>query len=72
MKFSRSSSEPTVKDVPGKVCIKIILQDPGLQLGYPVSGNRKEWIVVDNATVGEVYAAIAAALFGDKQTSNQP
>lgn len=49
------------KDDRGKVVIKIMLQDPR-KPDFPVTGNRKEVIVLEDATVGEVVDAINKAL----------
>jgi hypothetical protein len=68
MAFKKSETGGTARDSKGKVVIKIILQDNSMQPGYPKAGNLKQEIVVDDTTVGEVYAAINMALFNDGVT----
>lgn len=53
------------KDGIGTVRVKVILQDPNLQPGYPVGGNLKYEVALENTSVSAVQAVIERALFGD-------
>lgn len=66
MPFERAKAGSTRKDEKGTVVLKIILQYEGGQSGFPKPGNRKEEIEIRETTVGEVYEAINAVLFGGK------
>lgn len=62
-KFERAKVGSRSKDAKGLVIVKIFLQVPGGQDGFPVPNNRKEVIEIREASVGEVYNAINKALF---------
>ena len=65
MTFKQGSVAPSGDDARGKVVVKVYLQDPKLNKGFPVKGNRKYEVALDDATVGEVEEAIKNALFAD-------
>ena len=66
MAFVKANAATSVAkpDKVGTVRVKVILQDPNLQPGYPVGGNLKYEVALESTTVGAVQAAIEAALFG--------
>lgn len=70
-KFIKAAKQETKPDAVGKVRVKVILQDPRLQPGYPVAGNLKYEVELDQTTVGAVKAAIERALFGDDNPKTQ-
>lgn len=63
VKFERAKIGTRSKDAKGLVVVKIFLQVPEGQEGFPVPGNRKEVIEIREASVGEVYDALNKALF---------
>lgn len=62
-KFKRSTTKSSKPDARGKVMVKIYLQYTKGSPGIPTPGNRKEEIVLEDATVGDVYAAVTETLF---------
>lgn len=64
--FQRGAHGSTKADARGQVVVKLILQDPKKIAGQPVVGNRREDIVIENTSVGEVAEAINRALFGEQ------
>lgn len=67
IKFERAKIGSRSKDAKGTVYVKIILQIPNGQAGFPMPGNRKEEIEIHNSSVGEVYKAINNSLFGGQE-----
>lgn len=60
-------------DKRGKVLVKIILLDEKAgQKNWPVMGNRKEEIVLDDATVGDVYESVKGCLFPEVVEDEEP
>lgn len=67
-KFKRADAGEKAKpDARGTVVIKVFLRDPKSKAGYALPGNRKEEIVIEDATVGRVYETLETALFGDER-----
>lgn len=67
-KFKRADAAERGKpDARGTVVVKVFLRDPKSLAGYALPGNRKEEIVVEDATVGRVYETLETALFGDER-----
>lgn len=64
MAFKKSGKQTAKPDKRGIVAIRIFLQDPNRGDLYPVYGNRREDILLEDTTVGEVREAIEKALWG--------
>jgi len=62
-KKRQESSIDKRRDDEGIVEIRIILRKKGGVAGFPEPGNRKETIVIEDATVGDVFGDINALLF---------
>lgn len=66
MTFKKGSIENSKPDKKGRVMIKIFLIDEEKKAGvFPVNGNRKEEIVLEGTTVGEVINEMNALMFSE-------
>lgn len=62
-KFKKKDDDFKGKDVKGIVEIRIILRKKGGVSGFPEPNNRKETIILEDTTVGEVYDELNALMF---------
>lgn len=70
--FKQAQRQSTKPDVVGTVRVKVILQHPDLQPGFPVPGNLKWEVELEATTVGAVKAVIENALFGGGSAAANP
>lgn len=71
MPFTRAKQ--TLKQKPdkkGKIVIRIFKRDEKKTDFFPEIGNRREDIIVDEATVGEVFDVIEQTLFDREDEAN--